>query len=204
MWNRRWMFAAGLVACGWLLMQVATPLAAQQPDDKQTAEKDKQTEKEKEVEKELDIRYAKAYVRLMEATLEKYQETNRRLPNTIRPAVIQAIQEGVREARTRVHRAETDDSHDSAIYVSGAEADLRFAQEALRKSEAANLQFAGTVSAVEIARLKADVELANVRIDKARHLAAESPLSNVRFELEQLREDVHELRLIVALLRDRN
>ena len=43
-----------------------------------------------------------------------------------------------------------------------------------------------------------------MRIDKAKHLASESPLSNVRFELEQLREEVQELRLLVALLRFRN
>jgi hypothetical protein len=198
MWNRRWIFVAALVACGWLTAQIATPLAAQQKDKASTSDKNA------DAEKELDVRYAKAYLRLMEATLEKYQETNRKLPNTIRPSVMQAIQEGVREARERVQLAEHDDMSDAEIYVSSAEADLRSAEEALRKAEGANLQFSGTISQAEIERLKADIDLAKIKLEKARHLASESPLSNVRYELEQLREDVAELRMFVALLRDRN
>src|SRR5271169_1012572 len=116
MWNRRWIFVAGLVACGWLAAQVATPLSAQQKDN--AGKSDEKSDKEKE--QELDVRYAKAYLRLMEATLEKYQETNRRLPNTIRPSVMQAIQEGILEARDRVKLAENDDMSDAEIYVSGA------------------------------------------------------------------------------------
>jgi seryl-tRNA(Sec) selenium transferase len=205
MWNRRWIFVAGLMACGFLAIQVASPLSAQQKENAPTDSAGKSDkEKEKAKEKELDIRYAKGYLKLMQATLEKYQETNRRLPNTIRPSVMQAIQENVREARERVQLAEKDDTSDAEIYVSGAESDLRSAQESLSKAEAANLQFNGTVSPPEIERLKADLELAQIKVERARHLASESPLSNVRFELEQLREDVQELRMFVALLRDRN
>ena len=198
MCNRRWIILAGLAVSGWLAARVASPLVAQQQHDAAPSDKDSSTERE------LDLRYAKAYLRLMEATLNKYQETNRRQPNTIRRGVIQAIQENVREARERVQLAESDDASHAEIYVSSAEADLRAAQESLRKAEAANLQRSRTISQAELDRLKADVDLAMVRADKARHLATESPLSNVRFELEQLREDVQELRLIVALLRDRN
>jgi len=196
--NRRWIIVAGLAVSGWLAARVAAPIFAQQQDDAAPSDKASSTEKE------LDRRYAKAYLRLMEATLNKYQETNRRQPNTIRRGVIQAIQENVREARERVQLAESDDASHAEIYISSAEADLRAAQESLRKAEAANLQRSRTISEAELDRLKADVDLAMVRADKARHLASESPLSNVRFELEQLREDVQELRLIVALLRDRN
>jgi seryl-tRNA(Sec) selenium transferase len=150
------------------------------------------------------VRYAKAYLKLVEATLAKYQETNRRQPNTIRRGVIQAIQENVRQAQERVQLAGPDDTSHAETYVASAEARLQSAQESLRKAEATNTQRPGTTGQFELARLKAEIELAQVRIDKARHLAAESPLSNVEYELEQLREDVQELRLIVALLRDRN
>jgi hypothetical protein len=202
--NRRWAFVAGLLACGWLAAQIATPSAAQQKSEASESDKAAQKAAEKKKEQELDVKYAKAYLKLVEATLEKYEDTNRRLPNTIRPSVIQAIQEGVREARERLQLAQRDDVSDSEIYVSGAESDLRTAEESLRKAEAANIQFSGTISDAEIARLKADVELSKIRAEKARHLASESALSNVRYELEQLREDVQELRMFVALLRDRN
>ena len=63
---------------------------------------------------------------------------------------------------------------------------------------------AGAISQGEVDRLIAQRDLAKVKIEKAKHLASESPLSNVRFELEQLREEVQELRLMVVLLRFRN
>ncbi len=74
-------------------------------------------------------------------------------------------------------------------------------QELLRKAEGANAVSSGTVSASQIELFKADVDRAKVKVEKARHLAAESPLSNVRFELGQLREEVQTLRMFVGLLR---
>ena len=64
------------------------------------------------------------------------------------------------------------------------------AEDALRRAQAANSRNAKPIGEGEIGRLQAQVELAKVRVDKARHLASESSLSNVRYELELLREDV--------------
>ena len=130
----------------------------------------------------------------MEATLARYEDMNRSAPNTIRPSVMQGIQQNVSDARDRVQQAQMGKVIDSAIYVSRAEASLRLTEEILRKAEAARARVAGAVSQREMERLQAELELAKVRVDKARHLASESPLSNVRFELDQLREDLQELR----------
>lgn len=204
MLNRRWTLVAVFVACGWLTAQIATPLLAQHKDAAASTDKNSGQEKDPQKEKDLDVKYAKAYLALMEATMAKYQETNRRLPNTIRPSVVRALQESVREAQERLQLAEHDDVSDAEIYVSSAQSDMREAEEAIRKAEAANLQFAGTVSDFEVRRLKAELEVAKIRAEKANHLASESPLANVRYELQQLREEVQELRMFVALLRDRN
>jgi hypothetical protein len=159
---------------------------------------------EKSQEEELEIRYAEAYLKLMQATLSKYEGINRQGAGTIRPEVIQGLQESVREARDRVQMAKSDDEGDAIIYVSGAEAGLRSAEESLRNAQIANSRPGNAVSAAEMARLKAQVELANVRVARARHLASESPLSNVRYEIELLREHVQDLQLLVSLLRTRN
>jgi hypothetical protein len=183
-----------------LLSQIISPLWGQpKAEPAKAAEDDAQ-----EQEKALDVRYAQAYLALMEATLSRYEESNRIAPNTIRPTVIQGIQDAVRKARDRVQLAQSDEAGDSQIYVSGAEASLRLAEDALRRAQAANARSARSVGDGEVGRLKAQVELAKVRIDKARHLASESPLSNIRYELELLREDVQELQLMVALQMTRN
>ena len=191
----RWILVSGLLICGCFFVQLAAPLWGQQETNapKTGAAADR--------ERELDIRYAEAYLKLMEATLARHEESNRTMPNTVRPTVIQGIQSAVREARERVELARRDEAGDSEIYVSSAEAELRLAEEALRRSQAANAKGARAISDGEVARLRAQVDLAKVRVEKARHLASESPLSNVRYELELLREDVQELQIFVALLR---
>jgi len=149
----------------------------------------------------IDIRYAEAYLALMEATLARYDEANRNAPNTVRGTVIQGLQDAVRKARERVEMAKTDDAGDSKIYVTSAEADLRLREDLFRRAEAANARSPGAFSAGEVARLKAHVELCKVRVEKARRLVSESPLYNVRYELEILREDLQEVQLYIALLR---
>lgn len=199
MWKQRWIIAGTLLIGVCLLGETASPLRGQKKPD------DSQSTSAAEIEaRELDIRYARAYLKLMEATLDKYEEINRRVGNTIRPAVIEGLRESVREANERVQLAQSDDASDAQVYVSSAEADLRLAEEALRKANLANSKSAGAVNAGEVARLAANVELAKVRIERARHLASESPLANVRYEMELLREDVQELQIRVSLLLSRN
>jgi hypothetical protein len=198
--KQSWIFVAGLLVCAGLLNQIISPLWGQpKADADQPA-----TGSPAEQEQALDVRYAQAYLALMEATLARYEESNRAVANTIRPAVIQGIQEAVRKARERVQLAQSDEAGDGQIHVSSAEASLRLAEEALRRAQAANTRSARTVGDAEVSRLQAQVALAKVRVEKARHLASESPLSNVNFELELLREDVQELKLLMALQLTRN
>jgi hypothetical protein len=201
MCNRHWIFVAGLLACGCVALQFASRLAAQQNDSAVKSDKDSANEKERKDEHELDLRYAKAYLRLMEATLDRYQDANRIQPNSIPPELMQVIQDCVREAGLRAQLAQKGGITDAEICVSDAEARLSAAQESLRKAEAANGVSPGAVGAPRVEQLKADVELAKVRVQKAHNLAAESPVANLHFELEQLREDVRQLQMYVALLR---
>jgi hypothetical protein len=204
MWNRKVIVAAGLGTCLYVAIRVAGPVAAQQIAGAGETGKSALQENERKQERELDVRYAKAYLRLMEATLEKYQSTNGRQPNTIPSSVIEGIQEAKREARIRLNLVENDELRDGAFAVSCAESELRAAEESLHSAEKVRAASSDNVSAAQIELLKAEVEVAKIRVEKARHLSAESPLSNVRYELEQLHEEVRHLRLLVALLLEKD
>lgn len=197
-----WTILGGLVVCACMWGQLTTPLWGQQKTEAGKPEPSQgQLTAAEEENRLIDIRYAEAYLTLMEATLARYEEANRNAPNTVRGTVIQGLQDAVRKARERVEMAKTDDAGDSKIYVTSAEADLRLREELLRRAEAANARSPGAFSAGEVARLKAHVELCKVRVEKARHLAADSPVANVRYELEIMREDLQEVQLYIALLR---
>ncbi len=120
----------GLLACALFWGQVVSPLWGQQK-----TEPGRPSAPAEEQEKALDARYAEAYLAAMEATLARYEKTNRIAPNTIRPTIIQGLQESVRKARERVQFAQSDTIGGSKIYVSSAEADLRLAEEGLRRAK---------------------------------------------------------------------
>ena len=197
MLTRRWVMVSGLLLCGWLGTQIVSPLLAQQD-----AEPGKfAAPVAQNGDKELNVRYAQAYLKLMEAHLAELEDRNRRNPNTIRPAAIQLVQDSVGKARVRLKSAQNDGTNFSEFYVLRAEADLRSAEESLRKAEAVNKRVANTVGPGELARLNAQRDLARVSVEKARHLASETPLANMRFEIDQLRDDLLELRLQQAMAR---
>ncbi len=204
MCNRKSIVVAGLVACACLAIRVAGPVAAQQNDTAAKSDKDSGQQQEKKQQRELDAQYAKAYLRLMDATLEKYEETNRRQPNTIPASVIYVIKNGARDARDRAQMFDQANPSEATIYVACAEAELRGAQESLQRAEKANSGSADNVSAARMKILKANLELAKIRVEKARHLSDESALAGVNFELQQLREEVQQLRMLVALLGERD
>jgi hypothetical protein len=204
MWNRKLIVAAGLGACLYSAIRVAGPVAAQQTDAAGKADKNSDQQKEKNQQIELDARYAKAYLRLMDATLDNYEEMNRRQPNTIPPNVMHIIRNGARDARDRAQMSEKADPNDAEILLACAESELRGAEASWRRVEDANAAAADSVSPAKVAIVKANLELAKVRVEKARHLSDEPALSSVIFELAQLREQVQQLRILVALLGERD
>jgi hypothetical protein len=197
MGSRRWVLLGGLVLCGWFGMQIVSPLLARQDTDPGKSENAVASNEEKD----LNVRYAQAQLKLMEATLAEFAERNRRNPNTIRPAAIQLVRGYIAKARQRVELAQGGPTNASQAYVLRAEADLRLAEDNLKRSEAVNKQLANTVSAGEMARLSARRDLARVKVEKARHLASESPLSNVQFEIDELRDAIQELQLLESTRR---
>jgi hypothetical protein len=204
MWNRKLIIAAGLGACLYAAIRVAGPVAAQQSDASGKADKNSAKEKETKQQLELDAKYAKAYQRLMDATLENYEEKNRRQPNTIPTSVMHVIRNGARDARDRAQMLEKSDPNDAEVLLVCSEAELSSAEASWRRVEDANAAAPGSISAARAAILKADLELAKVRVEKARHLSDEPALSSVNFELAQLREQVQQLRILVALLGERD
>jgi hypothetical protein len=204
MWNRRMIVAAGLGACLCAAIRVAGPVAAQQSDAAGKAVKNSDQAQEKKQQLELDAKYAKAYLRLMDATLESYEIANRRQPNTIPTNVMHVIRNGARDARDRAQTLAKADPNDAEILLACSESELNIAESSWRRVEDANAVAAGSVSAAKVAIAKATLELAKVRVEKARHLSDEPALSTVYFEIAQLREQVQQLQILVALLGEKD
>jgi hypothetical protein len=197
MGTRRWILLCGLMVCAWLVTQMASPLRGQ-PNNDTAKSAASPTASEG---KELRIRYAEAHLKLMEARLAEFEAINRRNPNTIRPAAIQLIQEYVAKARERLKATQSDEPNDSRVHVVAAEAELRLVDEKLRRAEEVHRRLPNSVTTEEIARIKAERDLAKIKLETASHMASESPLTILQFEMDALRADVQELRLLETMRR---
>ena len=198
--KRSWIIVAGLLICACLINQIISPLWGQQKakSDQPAAGSDR------EQETALDIRYAEAYLAFMEATLARYEESNRAMPNTIRPAVTQGIQEAVRKARERVQLAQSDQAGDVQYPRLERRVQPAPGRRSLATCASREHQNRGPSATVRSVGCKPKWPWPKVRVEKARHLGSESPLSNVNFELELLREDVQDLKLLMTLQLMRN
>jgi hypothetical protein len=195
--TRRWILILWLATCGWLATQAVAPsLAQQKTEPGQSADAAAAAQ-----ENELNLRYAQAHLRPMQARLAELDERNRRAPNTIRPAAIQLARQYVDKARQRLESARGDGDNSAAAPVLRAETELRLAEENLRESEAVNKRLPNTVSPGEIARLVAQRDLARIKVEKSRRVSSLEPLARIRFELDQLREDIEELQLRETMAR---
>jgi hypothetical protein len=94
-----------------------------------------------------------------------------------------------------VELAQSGETNDSRLHVLRAEADVRLAEDSLKRAEATNKRLANTISPGEMARLVAARDLARLKVERARQLASEPPLSHLRFDVDELREDVQEIQL---------
>ena len=193
--NRSWVIVGALVAGVWLVEQFSASTWGQQASTPDAPATEVSSE-----EQQLNLRYAQAYLNLMEVTLRRYDESNQ--PRRARSGrrSFKGCKSPCGRLASGCNRPRRTMSPMPQEYIAAAQAQLNLAEESLRKAEAANKLRSGSVNADEVARLAAQRDLAVVRLEKARHLASESPLSNVRYELDQLREEVGELKLFVALL----
>ena len=153
---------------------------------------------------DLHVQFAQAHVQLMQLEIQKANEANARVPGTIPRFMMEQLRGELAYAQGRLNRAKglTDDS--SNPYRDLAMSKLRLAEENLRKAELANRMNANTVSAVEVARRKALVEVERLRVELAKNLDLTSTAAVTQWELDELHDEVTYLRIMTARLIDRN
>jgi hypothetical protein len=153
---------------------------------------------------DLHVQFAQAHIQLMQLEIQKADEANARVPGTIPRFMMEQLRGELAYAQGRLNRAKglTDDS--SNPYRDLAMSKLRLAEENLRKAELANRMNANTVSAVEVARRKALVDVERLRVELAKNLDLTSTAAVTQWELDELHDEVTYLRIMTARLIDRN
>jgi hypothetical protein len=198
----------GWLACGaligiasydaWATAQDETP-AADQPATESTGDAKTETSVE-----ELQIQFANAHVQLMQLEIRKADEANQRVPNTIPRFMMEQLRGELAYAQGRLNRAKGVADENTNPYRDLALSKLRLGEENLRKAELANRMNPNTVSATEVARRKAIVEVERLRVELANKLDLTNTTAVMQWELDELHDEMTYMRIITARLIDRN
>lgn len=153
---------------------------------------------------ELQIQFANAHVQLMQLEIRKADEANARVPGTIPRFMMEQLRGELAYAQGRLNRAKGLSDESSNPYRDLALSKLQLGEENLRKAELANRMNPNTVSATEVARRKAIVEVERLRVELAKRLDLTNTTAVMQWELDELHDEMTYMRIITARLLDRN
>lgn len=145
---------------------------------------------------ELSVRYALVRLRLAELDLERALEANRAVPHAIGDREIQRLHNHVVVMRRQaeIARARPRTSARQAT-VAAVEAARESAHADLAAAAQVNQRAPGTISRVNMERLRAKAELADIRLSLCRSPDFElSLLAELQWSIDQLTDDVIDLR----------
>jgi Tfp pilus assembly protein PilX len=149
----------------------------------------------------LSVRYAQAQLRLAELTLQKAQSLNQRMANTITPAMVSLFSDDVEFAKSQLQAVKSTGKLDSYQgLLRRAELSLRTAEQNLKKITEADKLMPGTFDASDLERLKINVELAKVRLERGKALANADPQTKLQWQVELLNDDVARLKEQQAMI----
>lgn len=166
----------------------ATGNDAKAKDDKAAAEK----------ARDLDLRYSEAMLGLARLELQRAMGINRQIPGTFTKTAIEALEQSVIVCEAQVEALK--ENKRIPLYLIAAEANAKAARQSLQRVLAINQQNPGTITPIEVERLRLTAELANLALEKARTIKPQNEAQFLQWQLDQLREDLFQLRNRVAQL----
>ena len=158
----------------------------------------------KQQEESLDVRFARAHLKLARVDLRRAIELNRRYPGTVPIVAIENYRKHVELDEEMLKQAtQATDGHVHSIYLRAAQIATEIAEEDLARKRRAWKLSPTKINELNVERAEAALEVA--RINRLRTESQESSLSSLAYlqwQIEQLRNDLLELRVRVETQHD--
>ena len=153
-------------------------------------------------EDSLDVRAAQADLELARLELQKVVEKNRQVPNSFPQILVERLEDYVRLAESQLKQLiDPTAAHGHAVHITEAKLAVERAQRHLDRGLELNRRMARLADATEVARRRAALQVAVLRLERAKQLDPRAPHAHIEWQLEQLRDDLLDLRLEVAKLK---
>ncbi len=162
---------------------------------------------EQKGEESPNVRYARAALRLAQVTLQEANEANQRMPKTVPETDVSRLDQNARLAELQL-KAALDPSihgfHGENLLL--AESAIKVAEADYQKALQANKKFPGAVGKSKLERLRLEVEVSRLHLEREKTLGEDtaSRMTELHWQLEQLRDEVLHLRSRVEQLSELN
>jgi hypothetical protein len=139
----------------------------------------------------LDVRYARARLRLAELTLQKAQEMNRKVAGTLTGGLISQFADDVEFAKVQLQNATRPEGINShRAYLLRAEMVRHAAESKLKKAMETNGRVPGVFSASDLERLGLDLEIAKLRVERGQALIDASSDAKLQWQIDLTCEEL--------------
>ena len=174
----------------------ATMFVRSAPQDPETHEAERREGHDKsESTGELELRYARTWLALTEAELDRVRETNQRVAGAYPGAVVAEHEKMVEAAKAQLEARQSDErgvAYDA--FLLDAKAAWAKARGERRQAEAINEHTPGSFGKTTMKILALRVELARLLLEQGQAADVASRESQVDWQLRQLRHEVIRLR----------
>jgi acyl-coenzyme A thioesterase PaaI-like protein len=139
----------------------------------------------------LDVRCARAKLRLAELTLQKAQEMNRKVAGTLTGGLIAQFADDVQLAKLQLQNATRPEGLDAhQAYMLRAELIRHQADARLKRAKEADQRSPGVVSANELERFSLEADIAQIRVERGQSLADASPDAKLQWQVDMLNDEL--------------
>jgi hypothetical protein len=146
------------------------------------------------------VRYARAQLRLAELTLQKAQEMNQKIPETLAAGTVEQFSDDVAFAKAQLESAMRGGSNDPFdAWLRRAEIDLRAAEARLQRAVEANKLVRGAYGPTDLERMRANIELARLRVERGQALAKGPADARLSWQIEMMNEGLNRVDEMVTL-----
>jgi hypothetical protein len=182
-----------------VLLVAATVLEGQvqlpPPNRPATDGKAKAAAERKVAPESLEVRYARAQLKLAEANLSRVQQSNQQMERTVPSSIVAEYQDDVRVAKMQLQQVTSGASAgDLQVWLERATAEKRDAATVWQKATAANRSVPNTFAEIDVERYRLRAEVAKLLLERGQSLVNADREAQLQWQAELLDNQVQRLK----------
>jgi hypothetical protein len=143
----------------------------------------------------VELRYARAQLRLAEANLSRIEQTNKQAARAVPSSIVAEYQHDLRVAKARLALATKGrPTSEFQVWLQRAEVELRTAETAWKNATAVNRRVPETFAPLDVERLRLRAEVARLQLERGQSLVNSGREAQLQWQIDLLDNQLQRLK----------